>query len=56
MTELHGKLAMYEKHIIKRHLAMISVTLGTKLFDDFWIHNDPQAVLEKCNLIVIVEF
>ena len=51
MTELHGKLAMYEKHIMNTlgndfrytrhqvvewtHLAMISVTLGTKLFDDF---------------------
>ena len=56
MTELHATLAMYEKHIMKRHLAMISVTLGTKLFDDFWIDNDPSTVLEKCNLIVIVEF
>ena len=56
MTELHGKLAMYEKHIMKRHLAMVSVTLGIKLFDDFWIDNDPLTVLEQCNLIVIVEF
>ena len=35
---------------------MISVTLGTKLFDDFWINNDPQTVLEQCNLIVMAEF
>ena len=35
---------------------MISVTLGTKLFDDFWINNDPWTVLEQCDLIVIVEF